>query len=76
MKKLEENLRAFFETRGFEVCSRMGDRMGIKASRVRLFFIYTSFMTLGSPLVVYFALAFVMEIKDYINSRRTSVFDL
>jgi len=76
MKKLEENLRAFFETRGFEVCSRMGDRIGVKASRVRLFFIYASFMTLGSPLIAYFALAFLMEIKDYINSRRTSVFDL
>ena len=76
MKKLEEKLRAFFETRGFEVCSRLGDRMGIKASRVRLFFIYASFMTMGSPLIAYFALAFVIEIKDYIHSRRTSVFDL
>lgn len=76
MKKLEHNLRAFFETRGFEVCSRLGDRMGIRASRIRLFFIYASFMTLGSPLIPYFALAFVMEIKDYIHSRRTSVFDL
>jgi len=76
MNKLEKNLRAFFETRGFEVCSRLADRMGIKASRVRFFFIYASFMTLGSPLIAYFALAFLMHIKDYIHSRRTSVFDL
>jgi phage shock protein PspC (stress-responsive transcriptional regulator) len=76
MNKLEKNIRAFFETRGFEVCSRLADRMGIKASRVRFFFIYASFMTLGSPLIVYFALAFLIQIKDYIHSRRTSVFDL
>lgn len=68
--------RGFFEKHGFEVCARLGDRMGIKASRIRLFFVYASFMTMGSPLIVYFALAFVMQIKDYIHSRRTSVFDL
>lgn len=76
MKKLEENLREQFETSGFEVCSRLGDRMGIKASRVRLFFIYASFLSMGSPVIIYFALAFVLQIKDAINSRRTSVFDL
>lgn len=71
-----DNLRKLFETHGFEVCQRMGDRLGIKASRIRLFFIYSSFMALGSPLIAYFALAFMLQIKDYINSRRTSVFDL
>lgn len=76
MNNIENKLKSFFEPRGFEVCARLGERMGIKASRVRLFFIYASFMTLGSPLIAYFALAFMMHIKDYINSRRTSVFDL
>lgn len=71
-----ENLKIDFETRGFNVCQRLGDRMGIKASRIRLFFIYASFMALGSPLIVYFSMAFLLHIKDYINSRRTSVFDL
>ncbi|MCH8555709.1 MAG: PspC domain-containing protein [Schleiferiaceae bacterium] len=71
-----EELRSTFEKNGFEVCSRLGERMGLKASRIRLFFIYASFMTLGSPLIIYFILAFVMHIKDYIHSRRTSVFDL
>lgn len=76
MNTVENKLKSFFEPRGFEVCARLGERMGIKASRVRLFFIYASFMTLGSPLIAYFTLAFMMQIKDYINSRRTSVFDL
>jgi phage shock protein PspC (stress-responsive transcriptional regulator) len=76
MNKAEEKIRMHFETMGFNVCQRFGDRLGIKASRIRLFFIYASFMTLGSPLIVYFAMAFVLQIKDSINSRRTSVFDL
>ena len=76
MNNLVEKVKERFELYGFNVSSRLGDRMGIKASRIRLFFIYASFMTLGSPLIIYFALAFVMQIKDSINSRRTSVFDL
>ncbi len=76
MKNFIENLRTFFETRGYEVCARLGDKLGIKTAQIRLFFIYASFMTLGSPLIIYFALAFVIRIKDFINSRRTSVFDL
>lgn len=76
MKELEEKLRTFFETRGYEVCSRLGERLGIQASKIRFFFIYASFMTLGSPLIVYFAIAFMLRIKDYINGHKTSVFDL
>ena len=71
-----EKIRSYFEKQGFDVLSRTGDRIGVKASRVRLFFIYASFMTLGSPLIIYFTLMFVIQIKDYIHSRRTSVFDL
>jgi phage shock protein PspC (stress-responsive transcriptional regulator) len=71
-----EQIRGFFEKHGFEVCARLGDSMGIKASRIRLFFIYASFMTMGSPLILYFGLAFLMQIKDSVHSRRTSVFDL
>lgn len=69
-------IRDFFEKQGFEVCSRLGDRLSIRASKIRIFFIYASFMALGSPLIVYFALAFLLNLKDYIYSKRTSVFDL
>ena len=71
-----EKIRSHFEKQGFDVLSRTGDRIGVKASKIRLFFIYASFMTLGSPLILYFALMFVIQIKDSIHSRRTSVFDL
>ena len=71
-----ERIRTYFEQGGFEVCSRLGDRLGISAARIRLFFVYTSFLTLGSPLIVYMALAFLLKLKDFIHTRRTSVFDL
>ena len=70
------DVRSVFEKQGFDVCSRTGDKIGIQASKIRIFFIYASFMTLGSPVIIYFALMFIIQIKDSINSRRSSVFDL
>ena len=71
-----DKIRSYFEKQGFDVLSRTGDRIGVKASRIRLFFIYASFLTLGSPFILYLTLMFLIQMKDYINSRRTSVFDL
>jgi len=61
-------LKNFIEWKLFGVCSAIGDKMGIAPSRIRTWFIYISFLTLGSPLIVYFILAFWMNIKRYILS--------
>jgi len=54
----------------------MADKMGMRAKSVRLFFIYASFVTLGSWFVVYLVLAFWLKLKDLVYTKRTSVFDL
>ncbi|MGB0175671.1 MAG: PspC family transcriptional regulator [Owenweeksia sp.] len=69
-------LRDYCERRGFEVCTRLGDRIGIRPSVVRVYFIYISFITMGSPLLLYFFLAFWIRVKDYVQRSRTSVLDL
>lgn len=69
-------LRDYCERRGFEVCSRMGERMGINPGIIRMYFIYTSFLAFGSPLIVYLILAFWIRVKDYARHTRTSVLDL
>ena len=46
MKQLDK-LRYFFEKYGFRVCSRLADFLGIRSKHVRLFFIYSSFFSLG-----------------------------
>ncbi len=71
-----EEFRDFCERRGFEVCSRLGDRIGIKPSVVRMYFIYTSFLAFGSPLIIYLILAFWLRIKDYVSGGKSSVLDL
>jgi len=69
-------LRHFLERNGFYVSSRMADRLGMRAKNVRLFFIYTTFATVGLSFVIYLTLAFWLKLKDLVYTKRTSVFDL
>jgi phage shock protein PspC (stress-responsive transcriptional regulator) len=69
-------LRYFLEKRGFEVCSRMAERLGMKAKHVRIFFIYLSFFSLGAGFALYLVFAFWLKMKDFLFAKRSSVFDL
>lgn len=61
----------FIEWHVFGVCSVIGEKMGIAASTIRKNFIYISFLTMGSPIIIYLFIAFWMNIKRYIlNARR------
>jgi phage shock protein PspC (stress-responsive transcriptional regulator) len=63
--------KLFIEWHVFGVCSAIGERMGIAASTIRKNFIYISFITMGSPVIIYLFIAFWMNIKRYIlNARR------
>ncbi|ARV06261.1 PspC family transcriptional regulator [Polaribacter sp. SA4-10] len=70
------NIRHFFERNGFHVSSRFADRLGIRATNVRLFFIYISFVTVGLSFGFYLTLAFLLKLKDMVYTKRSSVFDL
>ena len=63
-------LKDFIELRAFGVCNAIGERLGIASSRIRLWFIYISFLTLGSPVIIYMIMAFWMNIKNYIELHR------
>lgn len=68
----------WFEQNAFGVCAWWGEKLGIKSSTIRLYFIYLSFFTVGSPIIIYFVMAFILENKNYfkLGSKRTSVWDL
>jgi phage shock protein PspC (stress-responsive transcriptional regulator) len=63
-------LKDFIEWQAFGVLSAIGERMGIATSRIRMWFMYISLLTLGSPIVIYMILAFWMNMKRYILSAR------
>lgn len=71
-----DKLRTTLEGNGFEVISRISDKFGLRASKLRLLFIYLSFATLGITFVFYLVLAFFLWVKDGFVVKRKSVFDL
>jgi phage shock protein PspC (stress-responsive transcriptional regulator) len=75
-KNFITNIRHFFERNGFHVSSRLADKLGMRATNVRLFFIYLSFFTMGLWFGLYLTLAFLLKLKDMIYTKRSSVFDL
>lgn len=66
MKHPLYRFKDYIEWQAFGVCSAIGEKLGIATTRIRLWFIYISFLTLGSPLILYMILAFWMNIKKYI----------
>jgi phage shock protein PspC (stress-responsive transcriptional regulator) len=65
-----KNIRELIEMHVFGVCAAIGEKMGIASTRIRMWFIYISFLTLGSPVLIYMILAFWINIKNYIYSAR------
>ena len=64
------SFKDFIEWKAFGVLSAIGDRMGIATSRIRMWFMYISLLTLGSPIIIYMILAFWMNMKRYMRARR------
>jgi phage shock protein PspC (stress-responsive transcriptional regulator) len=62
--------RSFVEWNAFGVCSAIGNRMGIATSRIRLYFIYTSLLTMGSPIIIYMVLAFWRNMRNYVKAAK------
>lgn len=70
MRKPILKLRSFVEYQAFGVCTKLGEKMGIASGRIRLWFIYISFLTLGSPLIIYMIMAFILNMRQYIWLRK------
>ena len=51
---------SWFESQAFGVCEWWARRLGFKTSKVRLAFIYVSFLGLGTPIIVYLIMAWIL----------------
>ncbi|GGF42945.1 hypothetical protein GCM10011339_34280 [Echinicola rosea] len=68
-----EKLKIFFEDRAFGVCSKLGEKLNFPIDGIRLFFIYTSFITLGSPIIVYVTMAMLMKVRKFFRKSNNPV---
>jgi phage shock protein PspC (stress-responsive transcriptional regulator) len=75
-KRVVETWKYLIEQRFFGVCSTVGERLKISDARIRIYFIYASFLTFGSPILIYLGLAFWMEMKHQFGRQRRSIWDL
>lgn len=70
-----KEFKSILERSAFGVCNYLGHKMGISSARVRLYFIYISFVALGSPIIFYLFAAFWLNVKRYIKSKRNLIWD-
>ena len=69
MKKIQ----SFFENQAFGVCTKLGEKLGLATSSIRLFFIYASFLTFGSPVIIYLGLAFILNLRKHLRRRNNPI---
>lgn len=68
-------IRNTIEKSSFGVCTFLGDKFKISTEKVRLYFIYTSFVTIGSPIILYLVIAFWINIRKYIRKGYNLILD-
>ena len=74
--KIITDLRHKVEHEWFGTLTSFGSRLGIPVSKLRVFFIYSTFATAGFFFLVYLMMAFTLWVKDIFVTRRPNVFDL
>ncbi|KAA9345824.1 PspC domain-containing protein [Adhaeribacter soli] len=70
-----KRLQYFIESQAFGVCTALGEKLGFATSSIRLSFIYLSFLTFGSPVIVYLILAFWLNLRKSLRRERSTVWD-
>ena len=65
-----QKISLFFELRSFGVCQWWARKLGIEQYKVRRSFIYATVVGLGSPLILYFIMAWAIEHKHYFKLQR------
>jgi phage shock protein C len=66
-------MQVLIEKYAFGVCSFIGKRFRIPMSSIMLSFIYASFVTFGSPILIYLAVDFWMNFKNLYRRRANSL---
>jgi phage shock protein C len=71
-----QRILTFFERYSFGVCTYIGRKFNISTNKIRLFFIYSSFLAVGFPLIFYIFAGIVLDIRNYVKRVHTRIIDL
>ncbi len=70
-----QRIVTFFEQRSFGVSAYLANKLDMSTSKVRLFFIYSSFLAVGFPILFYVLAAVVLDIRSYMKRVRSKVWE-
>ncbi|HTM97448.1 MAG TPA: hypothetical protein VL088_01835 [Pedobacter sp.] len=71
-----QSVVTFFEKQSFGVSTYLANKLNMSISKVRLFFIYSSFLAVGFPILFYLLAAVVLDIRNYVKKARLKVWDI
>ncbi|ALL05077.1 PspC domain-containing protein [Pedobacter sp. N36a] len=71
-----QRIITFFEKQSFGVCTYLAERFNISISKIRLFFIYSSFLAVGFPIIFYILAALVLDVRHYVKKIRLRIWDV
>ncbi len=71
-----QQIITFFERRSFGVSTYLAQKLNMSTAKVRLFFIYSSFLAVGFPVLFYIFAAIVLDIRQYMKPIRLKGWDV
>jgi hypothetical protein len=72
---LQHWLKDLVERHAFGACQYLGEKMHVAPGEVRKYFIYTSFIGMGSPLIIYLFVAFWVNFRRYIRRGKSVIWE-
>jgi len=70
-----QRIITYFEQQSFGVSTYLANKLNMSTAKVRLFFIYSSFLAVGFPILFYFMAAFVLDIRTYMKKMRLRIWE-
>jgi phage shock protein PspC (stress-responsive transcriptional regulator) len=71
-----QRIITYFEKQSFGVSAYLASKLNMSTAKVRLFFIYSSFLAVGFPILFYVLAAIVLDIRNYMKKIRLKVWDI
>ena len=71
-----QRIVTFFEQQSFGVSTYLANKFNMSTTKVRLFFIYASFLAVGFPILIYLLAAIFLDIRSYVKKIRLRVWDI
>ncbi|MDQ7947887.1 MAG: PspC family transcriptional regulator [Pedobacter sp.] len=71
-----QRIITYFEQQSFGVSAYLANKFNMSTSKVRLFFIYSSFLAVGFPILFYLLAAVMLDIRNYVKKIRLRVWDV